>query len=107
MKTAESGDTVRPGREEIEAYVVKLLQDLARDWDYSEAIGTETGLFSQFGMESLDAVVLGTAIQEHYDRPMPFAELLADVGQRQVRELTVGELVSFIEAQLAAEVQEA
>jgi acyl carrier protein len=95
------------GRDDIEAYVVKLLQELARDWEYSTTVGADTGLFADLGYESLDAVVLGTAIQEHYDQPMPFAELLADVGQRQVRELTVGELVSFIEAHLPAPVREA
>lgn len=98
---------MRPGRDEIEAYVLELLQELARDWDYAGAVDAETGLFSDLGFESLDAVVLGTAIQDHYDRPMPFAELLADVGQRDVRELTVGELVGFIEEQLSAQVQEA
>ncbi len=98
---------MRPGRKEIEAYVLTLLQELARDWEYTAAVGGETGLFSDLGFESLDAVVLGTAIQEHYDRPMPFAELLADVGQREVRDLTVGELVGFVEAHLAAQAQEA
>jgi acyl carrier protein len=94
-------------REDVEAYVLKLLQELARDWECSTAVGPETGLFRDLGYESLDAVVLGTAIQEHYDRAMPFAELLADVGQREVRELTVGELVSFVERHLATAAQEA
>ena len=98
---------MRSGRDEIEAYVLRTLDELAQDWEYSEAVGTETGLFSDLGFESLDAVVLGTVIQEHYDRPMPFAELLADVGQREVKELTVRELVSFIESHLAAEIREA
>jgi acyl carrier protein len=99
---------MRPAPDEIEAYVLKLLQELARDWDYSTTVGADTRLFSDLGFESLDAVVLGTAIQEHYDRPMPFAELLAEVGQRDLRDLTVGELVGFVETHLAsAEVQEA
>ncbi len=96
---------MRPARDEIEAYVVQQLQELARDWEYSTTVGADTGLFSDLGFESLDAVVLGTAIQEHYDRPMPFAELLADVGQRERRELTVGELVEFVDTHLAAEAQ--
>ena len=95
------------GRAEIETYLLETLEALARDWEYSEKVGPGTGLFSDLGFESLDAVVLGTAIQEHYDRPMPFAELLADVGQREVRELTVGELVSFVETHLANGTQEA
>jgi hypothetical protein len=48
-------------------------------------------------MESLDLVVLGTALQERYGR-MPFAEFLAEIGQRPVRErdISVGELVAFV-----------
>jgi acyl carrier protein len=91
---------VRPSREEILEYVLSLLQELAKDWDYSEAIGLETGLFRELGFESLDAVVLGTAIQEHYQKEMPFAELLASVGQKDVHDLTVGQLVDFIGSHL-------
>jgi acyl carrier protein len=96
-----------PARGEIESYVTTLLQQMARDWEYGAEVHAKTGLFSDLGFESLEAVVLGTAIQDHYDRPMPFAELLADVGQREVRDLTVGELVRFVETHLGAVSQEA
>ena len=96
-----------PDRQPVTAYVLQLLQDLSHDWEYSDAITEDTGLFTELGFESLDAVVLGTAIQEHYQRTMPFAELLADIGQREVRELTVSELVAFIETHLAPAAREA
>ena len=81
---------------DIEAQVITLLGQNARDWDYGEDIGPQTRLFADLGFESLDAVVLGTAIQERYQRAMPFAALLADIGQRPTPELTVEELVSFV-----------
>src|SRR2546422_8351231 len=87
---------MKPDRQEILAHVRALLQQLAQDWDYSRPVGPETLLFSELGFESLDAVVLGTAIQEHYQRLMPFAQLLADIGQRQC-DLSVADLVDFIE----------
>jgi acyl carrier protein len=93
--------SVSAQRSQIRDYVLRTLQELSRDWEYSKDITEETGLFADLGFESLDAVVLGTSIQEHYRRPMPFAELLADIGQREVRELTIGELVSFIERHVA------
>jgi acyl carrier protein len=40
-------------------------------------------LFTGLGLESLDGVVLGTAIQEYYRVRMPFAELLADIGEKR------------------------
>lgn len=86
-----------PSHAEIEAQVITMLGEIARDWEYSAEVGPDTRLFRDLGFESLDAVVLGTAIQERYQRPLPFAELLAEIGQRPVPELTVGELVSFVE----------
>ncbi|HEY6359575.1 MAG TPA: acyl carrier protein [Vicinamibacterales bacterium] len=86
-----------PTSADIEAHVITLLQEIARDWDYAGDIGPGTRLFADLGFESLDAVILGTAIQERYQRPMPFAQLLADIGQRSTPELTVGELVSFVQ----------
>ena len=84
-----------------------MLQELARDWDYAGEIGPETRLFADLGFESLDAVVLGTAIQERYQQAMPLAELLTEIGLRPKPDLTVRELVEFIDAQLMARGAEA
>jgi acyl carrier protein len=80
---------------EILAYVLKTVQDLCQDWDYADPVGPESLLFTGLGMESLDAVVLCTAIQDHYRITMPFAELLADIGQKQ-RDLSIAELAEFV-----------
>jgi len=80
---------------EILAYVLKTVQDLCQDWDYADPVGPESLLFTGLGMESLDAVVLCTAIQDHYQTTMPFAELLADIGQKQ-RDLSIAELAEFV-----------
>jgi acyl carrier protein len=53
-------------------------------------------------MESLDAVVLCTALQDHYQITMPFAELLADIGQKQ-RDLSIAELAEFVGRHVGAE----
>jgi acyl carrier protein len=75
--------------------VLNIMNQLASDWEYSEPITSETYLFGDLGFESLDLVVLGTSLQERYGR-LPFAELLADIGQRPLQDLSVGELVQFI-----------
>ena len=36
------------------------------------------------------------AIEEHYKQAFPFAEFLAAVGQREVQDIRVGEIVDFI-----------
>jgi acyl carrier protein len=86
---------MKPTQPEILAYVLKTVQDLCQDWDYADPVGPESLLFTGLGMESLDAVVLCTAMQEHYRITMPFAELLADIGQKQ-RDLSIAELAEFV-----------
>jgi acyl carrier protein len=82
--------------------VIDMLGKLAKDWEYSGAITPQTWLFEDLGFESLDIVVLGTSLQEKYHSIMPFSEFLIDVGQREVRDISVGELVAFVDEQLHA-----
>ena len=86
---------MKPTQPEILAYVLETVQGLCQDWDYAEEVGPESLLFTGLGMESLDAVVLCTALQEHYQTPMPFAELLAEIGEKQ-RDLSIAELAAFV-----------
>jgi len=95
---------MKPTQPEILAYVLKTVQDLCQDWDYADPVGPESLLFTGLGMESLDAVVLCTAIQEHYRITMPFAELLADIGQTQ-RDLSIAELAEFVNQHVTAGAQ--
>ena len=76
--------------------VLNLLNQLARDWEYSGEITPDTLLFADLGFESIDAVVLASFVQDHYHQPMPFPQLLARIGQRDVKDLRIGELVDFI-----------
>ena len=77
--------------------VLELMQQLAGDWEYSGEITPDTRLLRDLGLESLDLVVIGTSIQQRYGR-LPFAEFLAEIGEHPVdeRDVTVGELVSFV-----------
>ncbi len=90
---------MRPSRQEILDYLLQKLGELTEDWDYPDPVRPESLLFTELGFESLDAVVLCTAIQEHYQTPMPFAELLAEIGQHQ-RDLSINELSDFVNTHL-------
>ena len=76
--------------------VLNLLNQLARDWEYSGEITSDTLLFGDIGFESIDAVILASFVQKHYGRPFPFPQLLAEIGQRQIKDLSIHELVGFI-----------
>jgi acyl carrier protein len=80
---------------QVLADLLDLMGQLAGDWEYSDAITTETRLFADMGYESLDLVILGTTLEEHYGR-MPFSEFLAQLGQREIEDVTVGQLVEFV-----------
>ena len=62
----------------------------------STPIDEETRFFADLGLASIDAVVLSEAIQQHYARPLPFHDLMAEIGRRTDRDLSIGELVSFL-----------
>lgn len=93
-------------RQEILDYLLQKMGDLTQDWDYAEPVRPESLLFTELGFESLDAVVLCTAIQEHYRTQMPFAELLAEIGEQQ-RDLSIAELADFVDTHLDAQPQAA
>lgn len=79
------------------ADIINLMTQLAGDWEYDGEIGPQTLLLAEMGLESLDLVVLGTMIQQRYGR-LPFAEFLAEIGQRPLeeRDVSVADLVQFV-----------
>ena len=82
--------------------VLELMSKLAEDWDYEGEISSETWLVNDLGLESIDVVVLATTIQNHYDRTLPFAEFMAEIGQREVRDIKLDEIVEFVYRNLSA-----
>jgi acyl carrier protein len=89
-----------PTRAEILADLAEILARF-NGRDYSGAIGPETRFFADLGLASIDAVVLGETLQDHYGRPLPFGELLAELGGRTDRDMTVGEVADFLHRQLS------
>ena len=70
--------------------------------EYAEEIGPDTMFFADLGLASIDAVVLGETLERHYGRRLPFGEMMADLGSRTDRDISIGELCSFLERNLVA-----
>lgn len=85
---------------EVLDYVLNLLRELAEDWDYEGEIVEDTLLFRGLNLQSLDVVVLGNSIVEHYNAPIPYADFLADIGLRELNDVSVSEWVEFTHAHL-------
>jgi len=82
--------------EQVLADLLALLGKVAGDWDAGGGLTEETRLFEDLDFESLDLVILGTAVQERYGQNFPFAEFFAEVGRREQKDVTVREWVDFV-----------
>jgi len=91
---------VQKTRVDIMEDVLRLLRQLADDWEYTGDITPETCLFADMNLVSLDVVILGTAVQEYYSQIIPFAELFTELGQRGMPDIPISEWVDFIYAHL-------
>lgn len=79
--------------------VVRTLSEL-HGHDYSGSVEPGTRFFADLGLASIDTVVLGEALEHRYGRRLPFAELMAELGQRADRDMPVAELVGFLHRHL-------
>ena len=83
-------------REQIAADLQQIFKDTMGDWEYSSEITPETRLFADLGLESIDRVALGAAIEEHYGRTFPFAQWLSQLREQQVDDIRVNEVIQFL-----------
>ena len=82
-------------KEAVTARVFELLNQLANDWDYGQEINLDSYLFIDLGFQSLEAVILGNELQERFDQPIPYADLLEEIGTRENKDITVREWIDF------------
>ncbi|MBV8847162.1 MAG: acyl carrier protein [Bryobacterales bacterium] len=88
-------------REQIRNDLISLLKEAREDWDDSAAITDETGLFLDLGFESIDAVGLGSALEQHFGKVLPFPEFMSRAKEEDLSDITVGRLLDFLEVNLA------
>jgi acyl carrier protein len=82
------------------ATVIATLQDLIRDWEIEEPIGSDTRVVADLGFESIDLIQMVAALEEAF-RPhcLSFVDMLV-VDGRYVDDLSVGEIVDGIGVRL-------
>jgi acyl carrier protein len=86
-----------------ESDILDDLRQVFRDGlgvDPVDPITPATRFFADLGLASIDAVVLGEELQKRYGRALPFSDLMAELGDRTERDLTIGELVAFLQRNL-------
>ena len=83
-------------REQVFKDLVTLFDELRDDWEYSGEITEQTSLLNDLEFESIDAVALGAALEERYQRSFPFAEFLGELAEREEQDIRMSELVDFV-----------
>lgn len=87
-------------REQIRTELIDLLKQAREDWDDSTVITDDTGLFLDLGFESIDAVGLGSVLDQHFGKQLPFPEFMSRAREEDLPDITIGRLVDFLAVNL-------
>lgn len=87
-------------RSQVREDLVALLKDTREDFDPSIAVTDQTGIFNDLGLESIDAIGLGSALEGHFEQTLPFPEFMAKAKEENLTDITVGRLLDFLMANL-------
>jgi acyl carrier protein len=64
------------------------------------AVHADAWFFADLGLSSIDLIVLGDRLEEHYATPLRFADSLSEVARAGVEDVTLGQLASLVELRL-------
>jgi acyl carrier protein len=82
--------------ERIYQELALVMAETFPDRDIPQDVGPATRLFSDMGFASIDLIVLGERLEQFYGRRLPFGPFLADLRNRGVDDLELGEVVTFL-----------
>lgn len=85
--------------------VTEIIKEvIGEDFLLAEEITPQTSFSDDLALESIEFVELSEKLQEHYGERVSLVTFIADKDIDGIMSITVGQLVGFIEAQLAATV---
>ena len=83
-------------RDNLRDELIEILTKIRDDWECSAEVTETTGLFRDLGFESIDAIALGSALEDHFNRSLPFAEFLTQAREEKWNDITIGRLTDFL-----------
>lgn len=86
----------RPDKDTIFKDILETLEKVGEDWEFSDEITLKTCLLEDLELESIDVVVLGEFLEEHYDQSFPFTEYFTELAQQDISDISISDLVEFI-----------
>jgi acyl carrier protein len=99
-QTADTAANTATGTadEILAALRAMLTEVIGEDYLLDLDISPETSFNDDLGIESVEFVQLSVMLQERYGDHIDFVSFMADLGVEEIMNLTVGQLVSYIEA---------
>ncbi len=88
-------------RDQVRSDLIGILKGARDDWDNSIVVTDETGIFRELGFESIDAIGLGSALEDHFNAVLPFPEFMARARAEHVNDITIKLLLDFLMKNLA------
>jgi acyl carrier protein len=83
-------------RDQVRSDLIELLKEAREDWDNSIVVTDGTGIFRDLGFESIDAIGLGSALEDHFGAVLPFPEFMAKAREAKVGDITVKLVLDFL-----------
>ncbi|MGB5771215.1 MAG: acyl carrier protein, partial [Crocosphaera sp.] len=89
---------------QIKSAIIEIIEDLvqSQDIELDDPINLETTLVAELDLASMDFIQLVVAIEDHFQQKLGFHDLLMSQGD-YVDDITVGNLVNFVEKRLNSE----
>ena len=85
------------GNEILTAVINSIREVVGEEWIDDEEIGLNTSFGDDLELESIEFVALAEQLQTHYGEKLDFVAWLSSKQLDEIIELTVGDVVEFIE----------
>lgn len=84
--------------ETLETVAGLIREVVGEDWEFAEPITMETKINEDLELESIEFVALAEKLVDRYGDEVDFPGWLADMEFEEIVELTVGDVVRYIES---------
>jgi acyl carrier protein len=81
----------------ILADLAEVMRQAFPDRDVFEPVTSDTRVFADLGLASIDVVVLGERLEAFYGRRLPYGPFLAELRNTGADDLRLGDLVGFLQ----------
>lgn len=84
--------------DQILADLAAVMRQAFPDRDDPDPVTSDTRVFADLGLASIDVVVLAEKLEQFYGRRLPFGPFLSGLRNQGADDLTLGEVVEFLQA---------